>query len=363
MKCLRLGMTVLIGALLFSLLPEPGTTGLAAAEQSELVVATRQVAPFAMKNQEGQWRGLTVELWEEIARRRGWSFRFVERSIVETLQGLQSGELDVEAAALTITAERERLIDFSHPFYVTGLGIAVVDQPSASGMAVLRGLFSLGFLQVLGALALLLLVWGFLLWLCERKRNANQFGGSAVQGIASGFWWSAVTMTTVGYGDKAPVTLLGRLVALVWMFAGIIMISGITAAITSTLTVASLQTGITGPEDLAKVRVATVSGTTSENYARARELRLRTYSELRLALQALLDQEVDAVVYDAPIMSYLISREFSGELRTLGHEFNHQKYGMGLVEGSTLREEINRSLLEITASPLWTEIKGRYLTE
>jgi len=43
--------------------------------------------------------------------------------------------------------------------------------------------------------------------------------------IAETFWWSIVTMTTVGYGDMVPRTVLGRLVAGAAMLSGIILIS------------------------------------------------------------------------------------------------------------------------------------------
>jgi len=57
-------------------------------------------------------------------------------------------------------------------------------------------------------------------------------------------------MTTVGYGDKAPVTLAGRVVGLLWMPASIILISGFTAAIASALTVGQLDHSISGLDDL-----------------------------------------------------------------------------------------------------------------
>ena len=43
------------------------------------------------------------------------------------------------------------------------------------------------------------------------------------------FWWSIVTMTTVGYGDYVPVTMTGRLLAILLMVFGI----GIFAVLTS----------------------------------------------------------------------------------------------------------------------------------
>ena len=52
--------------------------------------------------------------------------------------------------------------------------------------------------------------------------------------IGSGLWWSVQTVTTVGYGDNVPMTLAGRLVAVLVMLVGIGFLTAITAAITST---------------------------------------------------------------------------------------------------------------------------------
>jgi voltage-gated potassium channel len=47
-------------------------------------------------------------------------------------------------------------------------------------------------------------------------------------------WWCVATVTTVGYGDVVPVTSVGRMVALVYMFFGIAMISILLSVITNT---------------------------------------------------------------------------------------------------------------------------------
>src|SRR4051812_19356671 len=89
-------------------------------------------------------------------------------------------------------------------------------------------------------------------------------------------------MTTVGYGDKSPVTVAGRLLGLVWMFAAIIIISFFTASVTSTLTVDRLESAIKGPEDLPKVKVATLAGSTSAAYLDHRKI---TYREVKTILE------------------------------------------------------------------------------
>jgi voltage-gated potassium channel len=66
---------------------------------------------------------------------------------------------------------------------------------------------------------------GFLMTVVDRENFPS---------IGSGLWWAVQTTTTVGYGDHAPTTVGGRLVAATVMLFGIGFLTVITAAITST---------------------------------------------------------------------------------------------------------------------------------
>jgi ABC-type amino acid transport substrate-binding protein len=117
-------------------------------------------------------------------------------------------------------------------------------------------------------------------------------------------------MTAVGYGDKAPKILGGRLVGLVWMFAGIIVISSFTAAMTSSLMLSTLGSLISGQEDLYNVKVATVSHSTSEKYLNQKGVSFQTVIDAEEGLKALAAGRVDAVVYDVLILQYLIHEKY-----------------------------------------------------
>jgi len=328
-----------------------------------LLVGTKVAPPFSLQGPDGTWRGLSIELWEAAAAELDVAYAYRELPLEELLAGVEEGSLDVAVAALTINPEREARLDFSHPFHISGLGIAVAAGEGQGLLAALRGFLSTAFLQALGALVLVLLLAGALLWLFERKKNAEQFGGSPVSGLGSAFWWSAVTMTTVGYGDKAPTTVGGRLVALVWMFASIIIISGFTAAIASSLTVERLESRIQGPEDLPAVRVGSLDGTTSAAYLENRGIVFRDHDTVEGAMEALARGELDAVVYDAPILQHLARDRFQGDVRVLGSTFQRQDYGIAMPTGSPLRDPLNRALLEKLRSPWWPELVARYLGE
>lgn len=57
--------------------------------------------------------------------------------------------------------------------------------------------------------------------------------GASIDSYGEALWWSAVTVTTVGYGDYSPVTAVGRAIAVGLMVAGIALLGVITATLAS----------------------------------------------------------------------------------------------------------------------------------
>lgn len=301
-------------------------------------------------------------MWEHIAEQSGVSYSYEERSIQGLLEGVENGELYASAAALTITSEREKRVDFTHPFYVTGLGIAVSYQRADFWQSFLA-MFSLDFIWVVFLLFLLLLFWGALVWFFERHENIDEFGGSTVDGIGSGFWWAAVTMTTVGYGDKSPQTVGGRVVGFIWMFTAIIVISFFTASIASSLTVTQLDSWVSGPSDLPFVRVGALQQSATMTYLEDGRIMANSYPSISDGLRAVEENEIDAFVHDAPILQYYTQLEFRNEVRVLPNIFNDQYYGITLPLNSEYRNEMNQVILDYIASEGWNELENRYLGE
>jgi len=330
-------------------------------ESDRLIIATKASPPFSME-EDGVWTGLAIDLWEEIATAAGWIFEYRELPIEEMLQGLEDGTVDVAVAPLSITPDRESRIDFSHSYFRGGLGLAVMTDDTPGWVRGLQSLLSVQFLQAIFALSVILLLAGAAVWLFERKANPDQFGGGVLRGLGSSFWWSAVTMTTVGYGDKAPVSLGGRVVALIWMFVSIITISGFTAAIATAVTVGSL--GSLSGKSPSEMVFATVEETSSESYAAILRFRSLPKADLDAAFEAVRTGEADAVLYDRPILLHVcgpgnLHSDFSLRLNQLTSE----DYGFGLQENSSLREALNLEILRVTESQLWKDLKFKYLGE
>jgi ABC-type amino acid transport substrate-binding protein len=145
------------------------------------------------------------------------------------------------------------------------------------------------------------------------------------------------------------------------MFTTIIIISSITAAITSALTVNELNVAVQGIDDLPDVRVATVDGSTSEAYLQEKKITYKTFANPLEAMTRLSQRKFDAFIYDAPLLQYLTKNKFSGEIEVLPQSFAYQYYAMALPENSPYRESINRVLLQILSQPVWQDILNHYL--
>ena len=336
---------------------DPGTDG---AENRALVVGVREAPPFAMRENDG-WQGLSIRAWEASAEALGREFRYEAAGLDEVLNGLENGRYDVGLGAYTVTAEREQRLDFSHPFHTSGYGLAVRAEPASGWLTVAGRFLSLDFLKVALSLGALLLAFGALAWVFERRVNPDEFDERVGPGLAAGFWWAAVTMTTVGYGDKSPRSLGGRVVALIWMFAAIIVISSFTAAITSSLTVSQLGSGIERLEELEGQRVGTLPESASAAWLSANGYRTAEYENLSAALDAVAAGTINGVLYDAPLIAHALDQRDDDRIRLLPQRFERLDYALVFPEDSGLREPVNRALLETMRTSAWQAALSRYV--
>ncbi|RMX42725.1 hypothetical protein pdam_00018966, partial [Pocillopora damicornis] len=71
----------------------------------------------------------------------------------------------------------------------------------------------------------------------ETYFNEEEFPRSFTKGTYEGFWWAFVSMTTVGYGDKTPKFVLGRMFGVLWILLGLVVIAMFTATATSAFSI------------------------------------------------------------------------------------------------------------------------------
>lgn len=330
-------------------------------KQREIVVGTKEAPPFAMKSPEGEWSGISIDLWRRIAEKQNIKYRFHEEEAVQGLvEAAAAGKVDIAVAALTVTSGREEMLDFTSAFYGTGLGIAVPAGGAASWGPVVRALTSFGFLQSVLALVGLALLVGLLVWLLERRHN-EEFGGTVAKGLSSSVWWTTVAMTQRGIGHQGPRTMPGRFVAMLWMVGSIIAIAVFTAGITSALTVRQLQGNVHGVTDLSKVRVGAVTGSSTEDTLNRLRIGFESYPNAKEGLQAIRDGKLDAFVYDRPLLAWTINQDFRSSVQLLDVIFDQQHYAFALPAGSPLRKPVSVAVLNEIRNTWWGDTLHRYL--
>jgi len=328
-----------------------------------LRVATRLAPPFVTHDGRS-YSGFAVELLDLIATDVGADIEFYAvNSTAKLIDDVERGQAAVGAGAVTITADREGVVDFSQPFFDSGLQILVADRDDGflGGRvgAVLRVLFSVDLLLLLLVLIGVLLVAAHVIWLTERRTNPD-FPQTYRSGIWESLWWAAVTATTVGYGDKTPRGVGGRAFGLVWMFSGLFVLAYFTAGIATAFTIDELNAAIDEPADLRDHTVGVATDSASLDYLEAQGIAATVYPTAAEAYEALIDGDVEAVVHDAAILQHFVATDGRGGLHLSGLVFAERDFGFVLPTDDELIEPINRSLLRLIENGDYAELHNRW---
>jgi len=340
-----------------------GLTSFWASAEQPLRVVVKPAAPFAFE-ENGELRGYSVDLWARIAAEAGLAYETrVVQTVPELLELVRKGEADLGLGAISITPEREQVLDFSHPFFKSGLQVMARSKGDSGAFTAFRALLTTNVAQVCVVLLLAVLVVSHILWIVERRINPESFPEGYVRGVWESTWWSIATLISGGCENKAPVGVAGRLVAVVWMLGGIGLTSYITATLASAMTVNTLTAEVSGLNDLRGSRVATVSGSAAETLLVRSGFAVDGFASVGEAADALRAGRVKGMVYDSPLLRYYLSTHPGGNLELVGPLFELQDYGFVMTLGSPLRKEINSALLKVQVSGYMAELERKWFQQ
>jgi polar amino acid transport system substrate-binding protein len=336
--------------------------------KQKYVVGIASGPPFNIHDPDGTWTGISVELWREIADELRIDFEFRETNLRGNFDGLAQGWLDLAIGPLTITERREEVCDFTHAYFSSNMAAAVPMSRVPLNFRFLVPLFDLDLWSsvlriAIGMIGIMALV-AALIWLCERRINPAHFGGGGrpFRGFGAALWWSAVTMTTVGYGDISPQTFKGRVIAVIWMFISLVLVSTFTATMASILTTARLSQGsnIRGIDDLRRIHVGTFADSSTAQYLQTNHIDYLALPRAEL-FKALKKGKIQALVYDEPFLRYVIRTQYPDQFTVIPLNVEPELYAFALREGSPMRESINRILLRKIHEPAWHDLLFHYL--
>lgn len=327
-----------------------------------LIVGHTLASPFIIEKND-KLTGINIWLWERVASDLNLNYKLVQMQFPDMLKALENGTIDISINPLTITSNRSKKMEFTHSFFASNSTIAVRKTSAINRFfSFLRSFFNANFLKGMLVILLIISIFGLLIWLFEKNRNPNHFR-KGWKGLFDGMWWSVVTMTTVGYGDKYPISRGGKIIALIWMFSGLLFISGLTASVASSLTVNSLANT---NENFSKYKdqpVGSVKNSSSTDFLKDNFFKkVELYSSATLGLKDLSAKKIDAFLYDEPILKYRISQsELFNDLKLLPVKFDLQLYAFGLPKyQAPLEQLISQKILEITESHEWQVVLNEY---
>nr|AXY83439.1 putative ionotropic receptor 9 [Conopomorpha sinensis] len=325
---------------------------------------------------------------------------------------LMRGETDFAVAALTMTAEREEVIDFVAPYFEqTGI-LIVIRKPIRKTslfkfMTVLRT-------EVWFSIVAALILTAFMIWLLDKYSPYSARNNRAAYPypcrdftLKESFWFALTSFTPQG-GGEAPKALSGRtLVAAYWLFV-VLMLATFTANLAAFLTVERMQTPVSSLEQLARqsrINYTVVEGSTTHQYfinmkyaedtlyrvwkeitlnATSDQAQYRVwdypireqYGHILLAINASgpvpdaktgfqqVDDHTEAdfvFIHDSAEVKYEVTKNCN--LTEVGEVFAEQPYALAVSQGSRIQELLSRALLDIQKDRVLEQLGAKYWNE
>ena len=329
-------------------------------EEETLSVGVTNSPPFIII-EDDDITGLTIDLWSVISDSLDIDYHFVKTDIDNVVTNIYEGEVNISISPMAISSAHADSTFYTQPFYITSMCVAVENHYESGFVTIMKNLFSLSFLKTIGLLLFINLCIGTLIWFAERKDNPA-FSDKMFSGIIDGFWWSWVTMTTVGYGDKSPLSRNGKILGTIWMLVAILIISGFTATISSELTTKRLQNNVTNIHDLHKMKVGCLEGRNTAIYLDYKHIKHKQYDSFDAAFEALEKGEINALVDDGATLNYYFKKKEREMLKkiTLIELPNNKEYYCFMSAQPYLVNRINPYLLGFLESEQWNRLLKKY---
>ncbi|CAD1477130.1 unnamed protein product [Heterotrigona itama] len=322
---------------------------------------------------------------------------------------LAKGETDIVVAALTMTSEREEVIDFVAPYFEQS-GILIVMRKPVRKPSLFKFMTVLKvevWLSIVGALTLT----GIMIWILDKyspysaRNNKRLYPYPCREFTLKESFWFALTSFTPQGGGEAPKALSSRtLVAAYWLFV-VLMLATFTANLAAFLTVERMQSPVQSLEQLARqsrINYTVVANSTEHQYfmnmKNAEDKLYTVWKEITLnstsdqveyrvwdypikeqyghilqaitqvgpvanskeGFQKVIESENAefAFIHDSAAIKYEVTRNCN--LTEVGEVFAEQPYAIAVQQGSHLQEEISRKILDLQKDRYFETLASKY---
>jgi ABC-type amino acid transport substrate-binding protein len=165
--------------------------------------------------------------------------------------------------------------------------------------------------------------------------------------VWDGVWWAAATITTVGYGDKAPTSTRGRIVAMIAMLASLFLVGAFVTEVSRDVATQRSEQGITSVDTIGNRSVAVVDGSTFAEYVESQGVNTIALPNQSEAFDAVAAGTADVVLASPFALSNLGDEH---GVRAVGTVLYEEFESFGLTQGSPWREPINAVLADLQST-------------
>lgn len=365
------------------------------------------------------WEGYCIDFLDRLAHELYFDYELVPRedfgrrnkdgSWSGLVGDLVADQTDLVVAPLTMTSEREEVIDFVVPYFEqTGISIVIRKPERRTSLFKFMTVLRLEvWLSIVGAL----IMTALMIWLLDKyspysAQNNKQLRSQSYRKftLKESFWFAMTSFTPQG-GGETPKALSGRtLVAAYWLFV-VLMLATFTANLAAFLTVERMQAPVQSLEQLSRqsrINYTVVRNSDTHEYFKnmkhAEDILYKMWKEVTLnvssydtqyrvwdypikeqyghILQALekagpvTDAETGfrmvnehesgwfALIHDAAEVRYAVTRNCN--LTEVGEPFAEQPYAVAVQQGSQLNEEISRKILDLQKERYFESLTAKY---
>ncbi len=319
--------------------------------------------PFVMQGEDG-YEGMAVDLWELVAGRLGLETHYrVYPTVRKLVAATEANDIAVAVTNLSITRKRAETMDFSHPWYDSGLRVMVDTGSAASFRDLFAALQDAGFLTSYAWLALVILLATLGFTLFDRRFDSG-FPRRWRDGLSESFYLVMSVVTSGRYPSRKNLFgWVGRIWQACWLIFGVAVLAYVTSSVTSVMTSMTLASQINSLEDLDGRPVGVLDGTVAEDFALANGIEPRVYGDLDAIVAAMRRNDIPATIDDAPVLEYYAYTHPGQPLDVVGALFEPDKYGFAMPLGSPLVKEVTLEVISAHEQDDIEAIREKYFGE
>ena len=330
-------------------------------DDTDFRIGISEMPPFTMRDRDGDWTGISYQLWDQVAKRLNVSYSLHEYEHGELYDAVSRDEVHM-GLFIDPTHDHEQLIDYSRTYLHSDLAIASMAYEESTLQKVIDVLSSEEIIVVVLILLFMVIIVSASFWLLEKHDNPGLYDKSHGRGnFMNGVMWAILLVTAQEPDIFKNTSFLGRVIAMLLLLVGVTVSASYIALITSVLTVNQLSTTSYSKQDLPFIEVGVMDGSRAQEYLEEHYIKYIDFETLDEAMNALKSEKIEEILADGVELEYLVQSHRTKRVQITSADIETEYYAFSFPEESELKRHLNVELAEFVASPEWHVVLRRFL--